>query len=136
MGKRHPVYKDSLTISNTNYSSPIHWQHPLKSRVYKAKNTQFEKFRTPDPKCYQFFWELLSLDKFNPLLPESTLQTTARGPPSFKDSPCIFGANDIRGFCGGSETVLVLVLFMNMKTSIHPYQMLKYRYIYVPDDKR
>ena len=75
----------------------------------------------------------LSLPKFNPLLPESTLQTTARGPPSFKDSPCIFGANDIRGFWGGSETLLVLVLFMNMKTSIHPYQMLKYRYMYVPD---
>ena len=54
----------------------------------------------------------LSLPKFNPLLPESTLQTTARGPPSFKDSPCIFGANDIRGFWGGSETLLVLVLFM------------------------
>ena len=67
----------------------------------------------------------LSLPKFNPLLPESTLQTTARGPPSFKDSPCIFGANDIRGFWGGSETLLVLVLFMNMKDKYRPIPIVK-----------
>ena len=72
-----------------------------------------------------FFLRLPLLEEFNPLLPESTLQTTARGPPSFKDSPCIFGANDIRGFWGGSETVLVLVLFMNMKDKYTPIPNVK-----------
>ena len=38
--------------------------------------------------------------------PESTMQTSAKECPSFNDLPCVSGAQDIRGFSGGSVTRL------------------------------